>query len=80
MSNMSKVRRSANRMADELRLMDEFKNLPDWAGLAWILSPYYNSQAYRVFEIMPFAWLQRAKRLVAAMDIAWRGRQREVAR
>lgn len=71
MSNISRVRIMANKMADEIRLCDEFRHLPDWAGLAWIISPYYNTSAHKVYATMPFEWLKRAKRLVAAMDIAW---------
>lgn len=83
MSNITKVRDMANRMADEIRLHDEFKHsIPDWAGLAWIVSPYYNSRAYKVFEVMPFEWLHKAKRLVAALQIAyeWRRDQKKIER
>lgn len=77
MSNITKIRAMANRMADEIRLRDEFKNLPDWAGLAWIISPYYNSSAWKVFEVMPFEWLARAKRLVAAMEMAYQWKREQ---
>lgn len=75
MSNISKVRKMANAMADHLRLHDEFRDIPEWAGLTWIMSPYYYRGAYKVIQIMPFEWTRRAKRLVAALDIAYRHKQ-----
>ena len=77
MSNITKIRKMANRMADEIRLHDEFQSIPDWAGLAWIISPYFNSAAWKVFEVMPFEWLSRAKLLVAAMEMAYQWKREQ---
>ena len=74
MSNMSKVRAMADKMVKELQLNPRL-GLPDWAGLAWAISPYYNSRAYLVHESMPSEWLHKAKRIVAALDIAWQARR-----
>lgn len=72
-ANKRKILRMADAMADEAkaRFVGE---LPDWAGLAWIIQPGWNNAARRVCSVMGTVWTARAEMLVKAIDIAWRGR------
>ena len=77
MSNISKVRAMAETMSNEVRAVGCWR-VPDWAGLAWIMSAYYCCDALAVQRHFGPAWVARARRLVRALAVAaeWRQEQR----
>ena len=67
-SNIRKVLRMADEMADEAQKVLRF--LPSWAGLAWIIDPYYNNHWRTAKESMGEVWGARAEMLWRALKIA----------
>ena len=67
-TNKRQVLRMADEMATQAR--EQVRGLPDWAGLAWMVSRFYNSGAHRLCEKMGTAWSARAERICRALDIA----------
>jgi hypothetical protein len=79
MSNRSKVLAMADAMVAEVKASEAFGwRVPDWAGLAWVMSPFYCSYSAEVKRAMGEAWAARAGRVVEALRIAaeWRAEQR----
>ena len=66
-TNHRKILRMADSMAKEAE--EKVPNLPDWAGLAWIISGYYNSRAHVVKATMGDEWWARAEMLCKALTI-----------
>lgn len=72
-SNHRKVLRMADEMADAAKeaakSLEIFasKNIPDWAGLAWIISPYYNWRHNEIKKAMGDEWTKRAEIIVKAL-------------
>ena len=64
-SNHRKCWRMASEMEKEVRAC--FPELPDWAGLAWIVDPRWNYRAWRVWQKMGARWTERAQRLARAL-------------
>ena len=59
----------ANRMAAEAK--QAAPDLPDWAGLAWIIDPRWSSyRAKKVSDAKGPEWMARAWRLCKALSIA----------
>lgn len=68
-SNHRKVLRMADEMADAAKSVkiDGGRNIPDWAGLAWIISSYYNTSHGKIKEAMGAEWTKRAEMIVKAL-------------
>ncbi len=66
-SNHRKLWRMAEVMAAEARACG-IPNIPDWAGLGWIVSPFYNAYASRVALVMGKAWMERASLIVRGLS------------
>jgi glycerol kinase len=78
MANIRKVLKQADAMAAEVKQSGQWPWLPDWAGLAWIISPYYCPRSGAILHAMGADWESRATRIVRALEIAsdWRQEQR----
>lgn len=74
MANIRRVMAMADAMAAEVQATKRWPWLPDWAGLAWIISPYYCPRAGSIMAVMGADWERRAVRVVRALEIAadWR--------
>lgn len=70
-ANRRKVLAMADAMGAEVRARFG-PDLPDWAGLGWIIGPGWNHAARRMCEAMGPEWTARARRLIRALDIASR--------
>ncbi len=74
MTNIRRVMEMADSMAAEVVATGRWPSLPDWAGLAWMISPYYCESARSIVRDMGAEWALRAKRVVRSLEIAseWR--------
>lgn len=81
MSNIRRVLRIADEMAEQVKASGNWPWVPDWAGLAWIISPYYCPRSGAILHGMGAEWERRAVRIVQALEIAsdWRREQRMIA-
>ncbi len=69
-TNHRKCWRMAQVMAKECRaaMGRDAHFIPDWAGLGWIVSPFYNSTLRLVDRAMGPEWMARARRLCRALE------------
>lgn len=80
MTNIRKILKQADAMAAEVKQSGRWPWVPDWAGLAWIISPYYCPRPGAILHAMGAEWERRAVRLVRALEIASEAkREREMA-
>jgi hypothetical protein len=67
-SNRSKIHRIAKQLTKEAFEVP-MHHLPDWAGIAWIIDPYYNSCWRVIAQAKGEQWMERARRVAKALDL-----------
>ena len=69
MTNKRKILKQADAMTKQAK--QAVPDLPDWAGLAWVIDPRWAScRAAAVAQAMGSEWMARAWRICKALAIA----------
>lgn len=80
MANMKRVYRMAEDLRRDVLADGRWRHsLPDWAGIGWILSPYYCRSAREILAALGPDWSRRAADVLRALRInsEWHSDRRE---